>query len=175
MLFGDHFSRVSDKAKLYYIKLMFYAFNGFVSNPLSVLDSMGYDKSVLEELVANEDVLRLPDRCEIFITSYFVHTHFKPMSWLSTPFSVYWKGKLFIKKNGVATFKPQIEEPTDKIPMDDEVPNIIPSNETPIIKPKRKLPKGMTEDTTFQEWYGVDNWGQLTPKQQEEWKKIWTE
>lgn len=124
MLFSDHFSRVSDQAKLYYIKLMFFAHNGFVSNPLSVLDSMGYDKSVLDELIANEDVLKLPDRCEVFITSYFVHTHFKPMSWMSTPFSIYWKGKLYIKKNGVATFKPQKtdEEETVVIPEEEPTP-----------------------------------------------------
>ncbi len=110
MLFSDHMAKVSDQAKLYYIKLCFFANNGFVANPISVLDSMGYDKSVYHELVANGELLTLPDRCEVFITSYFVHNHLKPGSWLKTPFAIYWKGKLFTKKNGVATFKPQGEE-----------------------------------------------------------------
>ena len=89
---------------------MFYANNGFVSNPMGVLDSMGYDKGVYQELVNNGEILTLPGRCEVFITSYFVHNRFKPMSWMSSPFAIYWKGKLFLKKNGVATFKPQGEE-----------------------------------------------------------------
>lgn len=110
-LFGDHMAKVSHQAKLYYIKLMFYANNGFVSNPLEVLDSLGYQRDVFYELIANGEILNLPDRSEIFITAYFIHNHFKPMSWMATPFSVYWKGKLFIKKNGVATFTPQAEEP----------------------------------------------------------------
>ena len=107
MLFGDHMAKVSDKAKLYYIKLCFFANNGFVANPLSILDSMGYDKSVFHELVANEELLTLPDRCEVFITAYFVHNHLNPASWLKTPFAPYWRGKLWTKSNGVATFKPQ--------------------------------------------------------------------
>ena len=111
-LFSDHMAKVSNQAKLYYIALNFYAINGFVSNPLQILDSFGYDKSVLEELIKAEEVLKLEDRDEIFITSYFVHNRgLNPMSWLSTPFAIYWKGKLFIKKdNGVATFTPQGDE-----------------------------------------------------------------
>ncbi len=112
MLFGDHMAKVSDKAKLYYIKLNFFANNGFVANPLSVLDSMGegYDKSVFYELVNNGELLTLPDRCEVFITSYFVHNHFNVSSWTHTVYYPYWKGKLYTKKNGVATFTPQKEE-----------------------------------------------------------------
>lgn len=112
MLFGDHMAKVSDKAKLYYIKLNFFANNGFVANPLSVLDSMGegYDKSVFYELVNNGELLTLPDRCEVFITSYFVHNHFNASSWTHTVYFPYWKGKLYTKKNGVATFTPQKEE-----------------------------------------------------------------
>lgn len=106
-LFGDYMGKCSHKAKLYYVKLMFFADNGFVSNPLEILDSLGFDKEVLDELIATGELLKLPDRAEVFITSYFIHNHFKPMSWLSSPFSVYWKGKLYIKKNGVATFTPQ--------------------------------------------------------------------
>lgn len=113
-LFGDHMAKVSHQAVLYYIKLMFFANNGFVSNPMEVLDSLGYDKTIYYELLANGEILSLPERSEIFITSYFIHNHFKPMSWLSTPFAVYWKGKLFIKKNGVATFTPQAEDETQK-------------------------------------------------------------
>lgn len=110
LLFGDYMNKCSNEARLYYIKLMFYANNGFVSNPMGVLDSMGYDRGVYRELVNNGEILTLPERSEIFITSYFVHNRFKPMSWMSSPFAIYWKGKLFIKKNGVATFKPQGEE-----------------------------------------------------------------
>ena len=111
LLFGDHMGKISNEARLYYIKLMFYANNGFVSNPMGVLDSMGYDRGVYRELVNNGEILTLPGRSEVFITSYFVHNRFKPMSWMSSPFALYWKGKLFIKKNGVATFTPQGEEP----------------------------------------------------------------
>lgn len=212
MLFSDHFKRVSDKAKWYYVNLMFHADNGFVSNPLSLLDSMGdgYTKDVLIELIKNEDVLTLPDRCEIFITSYFVHTHFKPMSWLSSPFSIYWKGKLFLKKNGVATFKPQKEETVEPKAEEEPILKDKPQvEEKPVINSvddymkykgyediaemtekdnqfidnllkdrmtelkHNDLPLGMTEDTTFQEWYGVEKWSELTPEQQKEWLHIW--
>ena len=123
-LFSDHMAKVSNQAKLYYIALNFYAINGFVANPLQILDSFGYDKSVLQELINNEEILALPDREEVFITSYFVHNKgLKPITWLSTPFAPYWKGKLFIKKdNGVATFTPQGEEPKQKDPMDKIIP-----------------------------------------------------
>ena len=117
LLFGDHFAKVSNQAKLYYIKLNFYCDRGFVANPMSVLDSLNFDKSVFQELVANGEILTLPDRCEVFITSYFVHNSFKPSEWLKSPFAVYWKGKLWTKKNGVATFKPQSEE-IEKNPLD---------------------------------------------------------
>lgn len=110
-LFSDHFAKLSDQAKLYYIKLNFYADNGFVSNPLQVLDSLNYDHSVLDELITNGDILTLPDRNEVFITLFFVHNKgAKHLSWLNSPFKPYWFGKLFIKKeNGVATLKPQAE------------------------------------------------------------------
>ena len=112
LLFGDHMAKVSDKAKLYYIKLNFFANNGFVPNPLSVLDSMGvgYDRSVFQELVDNGELLTRPDRCEVFITSYFVHNHFNPSAWTHTIYYPYWKGYMWTKKNGVATLKPQVEE-----------------------------------------------------------------
>lgn len=135
MLFGDHMAKVSDKAKLYYIKLNFFANNGFVANPLSVLDSMGegYDKSVFYELVNNGELLTLPDRCEVFITSYFVHNHFNVSSWTHTVYYPYWKGKLYTKKNGVATFTPQKEEE------EKEKSNLIQS------KPNQEEEPGMTE------------------------------
>lgn len=113
MLFGDHMNKCSDQARLYFVKLMFYANVGFVSNPMSILDSMGYDKGVFNELVNNGEILCLPDRSEIFITSYFVHNKFKHTSWLKSPFSIYWKNKLFIKSNGVATFTPQNDVEND--------------------------------------------------------------
>ena len=114
LLFGDHMAKCSDQAKLYYIKLCFFANCGFVANPLSVLDSLGYDKGVYQELIDNGEILKLPDRCEVFITAYFVHNHFKASSWLSTPYAPYWKGKLYTKKNGIATFTPQSNEPEEK-------------------------------------------------------------
>ena len=105
-LFGDHFANVSNQAKLYYIKMCFYADRGFVANPMSILDSLGYDKSVYWELVKNDEILTLPDRKEIFITSYFIHNPgLKSNEWWFSPFAIYWKGKLHIKKNGIATFK----------------------------------------------------------------------
>lgn len=115
-LFSDHMAKCSHQAKLYYIKLMFFANNGFVANPLEILDSLGYDRGIFDELVANEDLLTLPGRSEVFITAYFIHTRFKPASWVNSPFSIYWRGRLYIKKNGVATFKRPIEpkDPLDK-------------------------------------------------------------
>lgn len=124
-------SEVSNQAKLYYIKLMFYAHNGFVANPMDVLDSLDYDKGVYMELLEKGEILTLPDRKEIFITSYFVHNYgLKPLSWLSTPYAVYWKGKLFIKKNGIATFKPQEEEGKDPFSAIEE-PKAEPEPEKP--------------------------------------------
>lgn len=113
-LFGDYQAELSERAKLYYIKLMFFANNGFVANPKDVLDSMGYDVGVLNELIHSEEILTIPGRREVFITSYFVHTKFNPMSWLSTPYALYWKGKLWVKKNGVASLKAPPKE-TDPI------------------------------------------------------------
>ena len=110
-VFGDYMAKVSNQAKLYYIELNFFANNGFVANPMKILDSLGYDKSVFMELVASGELLTLPDRCEVFIASYFLHNKgMKPLSWLSSPFAVYWKGKLYIKKNGIVTFTPQGDE-----------------------------------------------------------------
>lgn len=103
-IFNDHMAKCSHEAKLYYIKLMFFANNGFVANPLQVLDSFKFDKGVFNELVANDELLVLPGRDEVFITAYFIHTRFNPASWLNTPFATYWKGKLRTKSNGVATF-----------------------------------------------------------------------
>lgn len=116
-LFGDHFAKVSNQAKLYYIALNFYSDRGFVANPMGVLDMLGYDKSVYWELVKNEELLTLPDRCEVFITSYYIHNDkFNPKEWYKSPFSIYWIGKLYIKKNGVATFNP------DGIPQEEKEP-----------------------------------------------------
>ena len=107
-LFNDHFAKVSNQAKLYYIKLCFFADRGFVPNPLSVLDSLGFDKGVYWELIKNEEILTLPDRDEIFITSYFLHNPgLKSEEIHFSPFWIYWRTKLHMKKNGVATFKPE--------------------------------------------------------------------
>lgn len=131
-LFSDHFAKISNQAKLYYIKLNFFANNGFVSNPLSILDSLGYDKGVLDELVKNDEILTIPDRSEVFITSYFIHNKgIDCYSWRKTRFAIYWENKLFVKKNGVVKFDPdgqlnlkqQEKDVLDKIsePMQDEL------------------------------------------------------
>ena len=107
-LFGDHFAKASPKAKLLYINLSFYADCGFVANPKQICKSMGYDESVLQELIDIDELLTLEGRAEMFITSYFVHnTNFKPFSWLSSPFGEYWKTKMWMKKNKIATLKKQ--------------------------------------------------------------------
>lgn len=103
---NDHMARISKEARLYYIELMFNSNCGFVANPIKVLDSMGFDKSVLQELISNGEILTLEGRDEVFLAAFYIHNHkFKMYSWLKTPFAHYWKGKLWIKKNGVATLK----------------------------------------------------------------------
>jgi len=109
-IFGDYFATVSEQARLYYIHLLFYADKGFVANPIQVLDSMGYDKEVYYELLKNEEILSIPGRKEIFITSYFVHNKFSSYEWTKSTFATYWKGKLFFKENGIATLKKADEE-----------------------------------------------------------------
>lgn len=172
LLFGDYMAKCSDQAKLYYIKLCFFANCGFVANPLSVLDSMGYDKSILDELLNAGELLKLPDRAEVFITSYFVHNKFDPSCWTHTPYYPYWKGKLWTKKNGVATFKKPEEDSDIQLKSNAKETNF--DFESQNNEPKhRNLPEGMTEETTFQEWYGVKHWDDLTPKQKKEWQQIW--
>lgn len=118
-IFSDHLGKCSDQAKLYYIKLMFFASNGFVANPLEILKSLNYDIKVFYELKNADEILTLPGRDEVFITAYFVHTHFNPASWLSTPYATYWRGHLRTKSNGVATFK-KIEPETNEEKDDSE-------------------------------------------------------
>lgn len=137
-IFNDHMAKCSDQAKLYYIKLMFFATNGFVANPMDVLDSMKYDKGVFWELVSNDEILTLPGRDEVFITAYFIHTHFNPASWLSTPYATYWIGKLRTKPNGVATFKKVKEESED-------------------VEPKEPNPEPEKKDPTWEELLGEDS------------------
>ena len=55
-LFSDHMAKVSNQAKLYYIALNFYAINGFLANPIQVLDSFGYDKGIFTELLNNGEI-----------------------------------------------------------------------------------------------------------------------
>ena len=114
-IFGDYFATVSEQARLYYIHLLFYADKGFVANPIQILDSMGYDKGVYYELLQNEEILSIPGRKEIFITSYFVHNKFNTNDWTKSTFATYWKGKLWIKENGVATLKKDEEQPQKDI------------------------------------------------------------
>lgn len=112
-LFNDHFAKVSSDAKLLYVNMMFYSNEGFVANPISILDSMGYDKGVLQELIDNGEILTLNGRDEVFITSYYVHNHnFNYYGWTKTPFAQYWKGKIFIKRNRIATLRKLSEEET---------------------------------------------------------------
>lgn len=147
-LMGDHFAKVSNQAKLYYVALNFYANKGFVSNPLQILDSMGYDKSVYWELVKNKEILTLDDRSEIFITSYYVHNpRFKPLEWLGSTYAVYWRGKLFIKKNGVATFDPNGVFPAKEEGLLANVENPTP---TPTQTPNPQADK--TEQISDKEW-----------------------
>ena len=114
-LFNDHLGKCSNEAKLLYIKLHFYANNGFVPNVKGILDSLGYDKSVLQELINAEELLTIPGREEVFITSYYVHNRgVKHTSWLKTPYAQYWKNKLWTKKNGIATLKPYSKEEDEK-------------------------------------------------------------
>ena len=120
-LFSDHFAKISNQAKLYFIKLNFFANNGFVANPLEVLDSLGYDKGVLDELIKNDEILTIPDRSEVFISSYFIHNKgLDCYAWRKTRFAIYWENKLFVKKNGVVKFDPdgKLKEESEKDPLD---------------------------------------------------------
>ena len=72
-LFGDHFANVSDKAKLLYINMSFFSNAGFVANPKYLCRSLGYDESVIDELVKAEEIITLEGRSEVFLTSYYVH------------------------------------------------------------------------------------------------------
>ena len=113
-LFSDNFSKLSEQARLYYIKLMFYADNGFVSNPKGILDSLGYDKSIMIELKNNGDILTKQNRDEIFITAFFVHNKgINVSSWKSSIFAIYWKD-LWIKSNRVATVRAKTKEETNE-------------------------------------------------------------
>lgn len=113
-LFGDHFKNVSKEARLYYVELSFYAVNGFVANSKSIIQEKGYKETVLQELIDNGDILTLPNRSEVFVTAFFIHNRgVAPKVWMRTAYYPYWKNKLFIKYNGVATFNPQGEEPTE--------------------------------------------------------------
>lgn len=150
LLFGDYFAKVSNQAKLYYINLNFYADKGFVPNPIGVLDSLGYDKSIYWELINNGELLTLPGRSEVFITSYYVHNNkLNPKQWYDSPFSIYWINKLYIKKNGVATFNPngifEPKEPLDQL-NDIKTPDQEPKKEIDNVQPKPKKEKMSDEE-----------------------------
>ena len=120
-LFGDHFAKISKQAKLYYIELNFFANNGFVANPLKILDSLGYDRGVFNELISNGELLTLPDRSEVFIASYFIHNPgIDCYSWRKTRYAVYWEDKLYVKKNGIVKFAPEgnVKELVERDPSD---------------------------------------------------------
>ena len=142
-LSSDHMAKVSNQAKLYYIELNFFTNDGFVPNPLKILDSLGYDKSVFMELVANGEILTIPDRSEIFITSYYIHNKGIPTNaWWKSPFSFYWKGKLSIKRNGIATLNPDYMEDEEEQKMDkkqfDPLDTIVPPTDEELAKKEEK-------------------------------------
>lgn len=104
-LFGDHFAKVSLKAKLLYVNLSFFANSGFVPNPKQICANLGFNESVLQELIDIEEILTIEGRQEMFLTSYFVHNpNFNCLNWTHTPYATYWRGKLWMKKNRIATF-----------------------------------------------------------------------
>ena len=136
-LFGDHFAKISNQAKLYYIELNFFANNGFVANPLQILDSLGYDKGVFNELIKNKELLQLEDRSEVFITSYFIHNPgVDCFSWKKTRYAVYWEDKLYVRKNGVVKFAP--EGNVKQLVENDSLDKIV-------------MPKDKKEETTVEE------------------------
>ena len=130
-LFSDHFAKISNQAKLYFIKLNFFANNGFVANPLEVLDSLGYDKGVLQELINNDEILTIPDRSEVFISSYFIHNKgIDCYAWRKTWFAIYWENKLYVKKNGVVKFDPEGKlQENEKDPLDKIIVNPLDASE----------------------------------------------
>lgn len=135
-LFGDHFAKISNQAKLYYIQLNFFANNGFVANPLQILDSLGYDKGVFQELINNKEILTLEDRSEVFIASFFIHNPgINCFAWKGTRYAVYWEDKLYVRKNGVVKFAPEgnVKKLVDNDPLDK------------IIEPKDENPLDATE------------------------------
>lgn len=142
-LFGDYFANVSNQAKLYYIKLCFFADRGFVPNPMSILDSLGFDKSVYWELVKNDEILTIPDRKEVFITSYFLHNPgLKTDEIHFSPFWIYWRSKLHMKRNGVATFNPD--------GLNDSNPNFDPLAKVKTPTDVKPAPKQVKDDND--EW-----------------------
>ena len=145
-LFGDHFEKVSAKAKLLYVNLNFYANAGFVSNPKKICKEMGFNETTIDELIKNGELLSIEGRDEMFITSYFVHNpNFQPLHWTKTPYATYWFGKLWMKKNRVATLK-QPKENEEKTQIVDEKKE--PRHDTrPIIDPT--LPDSAKDDDSF--------------------------
>lgn len=135
-LFGDHFEKVSAKAKLLYVNLNFYANAGFVPNPKKICREMGFNESTIDELIKNGELLSIEGRDEMFITSYFVHNpNFQPLHWTKTPYATYWYGKLWMKKNRVATLtKPKEEGSVSKCDKK-EKPKTTPPDEKPNVDP----------------------------------------
>ena len=113
---GDHFNKVSAEARLLYIHFNFYANAGFVPNPKQICKSLGFEESTIDELLSINEIMSIPDRSEIFITSYFIHNpNFNALAWTKTPYFTYWKGKLWMKKNRIATFsKDKAEQSMDE-------------------------------------------------------------
>lgn len=145
-LFGDHFEKVSAKAKLLYVNLNFYANAGFVANPKKICKEMGFNETTIDELIKNGELLSIEGRDEMFITSYFVHNpNFQPLHWTKTPYATYWFGKLWMKKNRVATLK-QPKENEEKPQNVDEKKE--PRHDTrPQIDPT--LPDSAKDDDSF--------------------------
>jgi len=129
-LFGDHFATVSDQAKLLFIKMNFYANAGFVANPKSILDSLGFDRGCLQELLNIEEILMIPNRAECFITAYYAHNpRLDRKAWLNSTYAPYWRGKLWFKENGIATLK---EQPKQEVKIIEKVEKSVRSKKPQI-------------------------------------------
>lgn len=122
-LFGDHTAKLSNEAKLLLIEMMFHADYGFVSTAKGIIDSRGFTLDHLQELINNGDVLQIPNRCEVFMTCYFVHNDFDPKCWMKSVFYTYWKDKLYIKTNRIAALKKNKDQQTEELNASNVIPN----------------------------------------------------
>lgn len=136
-LFGDSFSKVSHKAKLLYINMMFYANCGFVSNPKQICSNLGFTETILDELIKCGELLTREGRAEMVMTNYFIHNQsFNPLWWTKTPYATYWHNHLWIKKNRVFTLRKPKEEKEESLtdkqqPQQEEIDITLPNSAKP--------------------------------------------